>query len=459
MMSMKKRIAVLFAVLFLVSSMTGCGESGKVISEADDHVVTAAENESGTEDTAVASDTAADESEISTSSDKSGESLFGSDQGDTGNTDNLRMINTYFDESKYTEDKRELYFQCFGNHILCAFDAEKQYPRLAKALRELADDEEKFFRDEIRESDQDAIDFARDMRVDGTEAYYSHYASDVLKRADSRCVSIVRILNGYLGGAHPDYYYETYNISPRTGTKIKLSDVINDQEELNKILEQKLLADYPDVEFFGLSESLADYDMSINESGEDAEGNYIYAYDFTLDPDGIAFYFSPYGISAYAYGDQVVKILYDEEPSLFKEDYSMGGGYISYLTDRGNKYGTQSIAESISISKEDYDENGSFQRIEVEKAGSKVEIADLHFYGLTSFIASDEEHGCFVYLIVNTDNDEKQLFVVDLNKDEPELVEADVDISEICGDYIDADNGLYGSLLPTDVSEVIVSNK
>ncbi len=451
-MSMKKRTAILSAIILLVSSLAGCGESGTVISEADDHVVTATKNEGITED--ADSDTASNQNEagISTDNDRSGQRLFGDGQGDAEGSDALRMINTYFDESKYTEDKREIYFQCFGNHILCSFDAEKQYPRLAKTLRELADDEEKFFRNEIRDSDSDALDFAKDMRADGTEAYYSHYASDVLKRADSKCVSIVRIMNGYLGGAHPDYYYETYNISSKTGSKIKLSDVINSQEDLNKILEQKLLADYPDVEFFGLSESLADYDMSINESGEDAEGNYLYAYDFTLDPDGIAFYFSPYGISAYAYGDQVVKILYDEEPSLFKEDYSAGGGYISYLTDRENKYATQSIAESISISKDDYDENGSFKKIEVEKAGRTVEIGDLYFYGLTAYILSDEEYGDFVYLIASTDNDWRQLFVVDINKDKPELVDVSGNLSYTYNEYIDGNNGIYGSVLPTDAN-------
>ncbi len=125
---------------------------------------------------------------------------------------------------------------------------------------------------------------------------------------------LVRISNGYLGGAHPDFYYETWNIDPSTGKEILLSDVISSQEKLNEILEQKLLADYPDVEYFGLKDSLAEYDMSLKESEEKDDGDFLYAYEFTLDPDGISFYFSPYGVSAYAYGDQVVKILYDEDP-------------------------------------------------------------------------------------------------------------------------------------------------
>ena len=69
---------------------------------------------------------------------------------------------------------------------------------------------------------------------------------------------------------------------------------MTDQKKLNDVLEKKLTEDYPDVEFFDLKESLGEYDMSITE-GKDEDDGYHYAYDFTLDPDGVSFYFSPYG--------------------------------------------------------------------------------------------------------------------------------------------------------------------
>ncbi|MBR1524086.1 MAG: DUF3298 domain-containing protein [Lachnospiraceae bacterium] len=438
-MKMRIKIVLAFIITAGAAVFAGCGSSENMTVTQDDHQIMSAV--SGGDETAQSEEISEDKvSEDAIPDNETAETSSGAG--------NMELINTYFDESRYSEDTGNVYFRSFGNHILCTFDTEKAYPRLAGTLQKLADDEEKAFRDEIREYDRDALDFSRQMGDSETQAYYSHYADDVLKRADDKCVSFVRVLNGFLGGAHPDYYYETYNIYPRTGERIRLSDVVADQSKLNGILEEKLTSDYPDVEYFDLHENLSEYDMSALDSG-DQDGNYVYAYDFTLDPDGIAFYFSPYGISAYAYGDQVVKILYDEEPSLFKEDFAADGAYISYITDLDNKYAVDGKAEQVRVEKTDLDESGYFQTVSVSRGGETVSKGELYCYGLRSFIMHTDDGKDYIYINTSMDDDVTQLLVAGLN--------GKLTLSDGGGIYnlqyryyYDEGNGRYGDILPLD---------
>lgn len=430
---MKRKTALLIILSLLLVIPSGCGDKTEIVSEKIDRPVTSADEDEEKED----------KSKVGKASVEETSSV--SDNEDSGR---FRLVRTYFDQSKYTENGGYVYFQSFGNHILCSLETETAYPKLAKALRDLSEKEEKDFKSEIKEFDRDAFEYEESIRATGGVGYYYHYADDLLKRADEKCVSIVRVLNGYLGGAHPDFYYDTYNFDPSTGERIVLSDVIADKEKLNGILEQKLLEDYPEVEFFGLKDSLAEYDMTaLKNTEEETEENTV-AYDFSLDPDGISFYFSPYGISAYAYGDQVVKILYDEEPSLFIKDFSYKGPCISYLTDMDNKYGTGSTAEKIRVERDDYDENDYFQSINVVKGKQELKIDDLYYFSQTSFMADNVNDRKFVYILGNMDNDYKELFAVDMNGKSPEKVEFDSDISYTYSDYYDEASGIYGVVLP-----------
>ena len=208
------------------------------------------------------------------------------------------------------------------------------------------------------------------------------------------------------------------------------------------------------MEYFGLEDSLEEYSIDVSESGEQENGgDHVYAYDFTLDPDGIAFYFSPYGISAYAFGDQTVKILYDEEPGLFKQSYAVEGGYISYLHDSENKYSLGSIAESVCVERTDFDENGYYQGIDVIKGKSRVHIWDLYAYSFKAFIAraGEKDH---LYVMVNMDNDYKRLLAFDIDGSRPVQEETDQEIAYTYRDYYDEGSGLYGIMMPIDPEDM-----
>ena len=443
---MKKKAVSLLLSLLVLAAGTGCSSGGNApaVESAEESASSGSESET--------------EASEDDSQDTSDETLFGSNEEDAvseasdtsakSSDTRIRLAVTYFDQSRYTDKDRDLYFECSGDHILCTPDIKDAYPELTKALQDIADDEESYFADNLREYDSDALEYLKSTRSSGGEYHYMYYADDFLKRADDKCVSIVRIVNGYLGGAHPDYFYETFNIDTDTGDQIVLSDIISDQDRLNDILEQKLTADYPDVEYFGLKDSLAEYDMTITEDADDNDGDYKPAYLFTLDPDGISFYFSPYGISAYAYGDQVVKILYDEEPDLFKKDFSYDGPYVSYLTGLDNKYGIEDSVELIRVQKSDDDDNNYFQQIDIYKGDKELSLKDLYYFSLVSYIVHTDNGGDFVYVIANTDNDYKLFYAADLRGAAPSQITLDPDVNYCYGSYIDEKAGIYETLLP-----------
>lgn len=373
---------------------------------------------------------------------KSKDVLLGSGEGAP------ELISTYFDNSKYMDDGGSIYFQCFGNHILTTEASGQKYPRLSETLKAMADEEERTFKEEVVENDREALEFAKQMQGESGGAYYSRYAEDFVKRIDDKCLSILRITNGFLGGAHPDYTYETYNIDVSTGKLVCLSDVIADKEKLDGILIKKLKEEYSDVEFFGLEDSFADYRTDMILSGEDQEGNVVYAYDFTLDPDGISFYFSPYGISPYAFGDQVVKILYDEEPELFKGSYAVEGAYISYITELDNKCGINGKTEKVHIARDDYDESGSFGTLIVEKGEASYEIKETDCYNQTSFIVHTASGKDYLYSFVNMVDDMRELYVTELGGSTPVRVKPQEELYYNYRDYYDAENSIYGVYLP-----------
>ncbi len=435
---MKKKTVLLIISLLLFVSAAGCGHSKETNFPKSNFAASA---DTDTEEEV------SPKKKKSLSGDKAGEGSLSADTAGDG-SGSLRLVRTYFDLSRSTENDGFIYFQSFGNHIYCTLETETAHPKLAKVLRNIADEEEKDFKAEIKEYERDAFEYEESVRSSGGEGYYYHYSDDIVKRADNKCVSIVRVMNGYLGGAHPDFYYQTFNLDTSTGAEIPLSDVISDQGKLNEILERKLLEDYPDVEFFGLKDSLAEYNMSLTAQSDDEENEYIY--DFTLDPDGVSFYFSPYGISAYAYGDQVVKILYEEEPSLFKKDYAAGGAFVSHLTDMDNKYGFNGKAEKIKVERDDYDDNNYFGSINVYKGNNMLTVGDLYYYSQASFLAHTGNGKDFAYVFANMDNDYKQLFCIDLNGSAPVQTELDADMKYCFADYLDEASGIYGVILPMD---------
>lgn len=422
-MKMKKAV-VTYIVTVCIMVLAACGSS----SDTDQKDATQPVAESGNVAESGRQEAAAEEEKVDPKQQDHTGAVSEEATEPVADNDRINLMSAYFDYSRF-DDEYGRYFECHGSTIACTPETGAIYPGLDKTLKDLAGEEDKSFKREVDDNDGYALEFVKENAGYSIDAYYSRYANDYIKRADDKSVSILRVSGGFLGGAHPDYYYEAYNIDPATGELISLDDVIKDETGLEKLLWKKLYHDYPDVDFLDMDE--------------------LSELVFTLDPDGIAFYFSPYGVSPYAYGDQVVKILYDEEPGLFKTDYTVDGAYISYMTDYDNKYALDGdTVQNITVERDGFDGYYDFSDMSVYKDGRRLmNQKDIYYHDLSSFLVHTSGGRDYVYVITEMENDYKCFFVCGL--DEDNAGEAPLDDKPYGYDYYyNEEMDIYGSIYP-----------
>ena len=157
---------------------------------------------------------------------------------------------------------------------------------------------------------------ARQDAQDAPEYFYGPYEvyNDVyIKRSDSKVLSAQSTYYGYYGGTHGSIVYTTRNWDAQTGAVISLDAVFPDRNKLIEVLAGKMDEKYPGIMLFAESsrEALEEY-FEITDDSNVA---------WTLDYDGVTFYFSHYELAAYSEGVQRIKILYSEIPELFTQSY------------------------------------------------------------------------------------------------------------------------------------------
>lgn len=221
-----------------------------------------------------------------------------------------------FDMTEYDKDGEHKVFESYGNSYLLSDISARDYPALDAKLKKIDEDEKEFYRQAIDDSREDALEFAEEQRKYGEDYTFFRYSETQLMNADDKVVSMLRMEYGYLGGAHPDYYYETMNIYTKTGEDIPLSDILTDDVKLRSILKERLNKEYPDGNWFDLDSSLDTYVIDDKKTGDDK-----FAYIFTMNSRGIMFYFNPYDLNSYADGAQQIEISYTDLADIIKPGF------------------------------------------------------------------------------------------------------------------------------------------
>ncbi len=232
----------------------------------------------------------------------------------------IELESVDFDLSTYDEENKYMIFESHGNTFMLSDASAGEYPELDGRLTTIAEDEKSFYKQTIEDVGEDAAAFAAEQQKEGADYTYYRYSEMALKACDDKAVSLLRTEYGYLGGAHPDYYYETFNIDPKTGEDISLADVITDDDALRAVLIDKLNKEYPDGNFFDLEDSLSTYSID-----EKSANPLIVPYTFTIDPAGLSFYFGPYELNSYADGSQQIDIFYEDISDILKEGFIYTG--------------------------------------------------------------------------------------------------------------------------------------
>lgn len=179
-------------------------------------------------------------------------------------------------------------------------DTREAYPELAAALDRLRENSLSLEREAYAEREAALLE-----DINAGKAFYGEMRS-LVRRADAQAVSIVNAWSEYAGEVRGSYGYAAYNFDTATGKEIALESLLTDKGkiELNSRLGQELDTLYPDLK---PGDMIADYLLD--------------DYAFSLEPDGVTFWFNPNTVASYAYGLFTVKLCFDWDDDILNGAY------------------------------------------------------------------------------------------------------------------------------------------
>ena len=190
-------------------------------------------------------------------------------------------------------------------------DAEtrENYPELAAALDRFREDAYNTAREEYQAREEYLPEF---IEMGGNGGDYELYGatSSLIRRADAKAVSVVTVSSEYSGGTHVNYSYAAANFDAETGEEIALASLLTDEgaETLNERIGEKLDELYPD---FTPGQQVAEYGL------ED--------YAFSIEPDGVTFWFSPGEIADVGLGLLTAKLYFTRDEDILDDTYDSAG--------------------------------------------------------------------------------------------------------------------------------------
>ncbi|MCQ2558025.1 MAG: DUF3298 and DUF4163 domain-containing protein [Oscillospiraceae bacterium] len=200
-----------------------------------------------------------------------------------------------------------------GGVELAASEAA-EYPALAAALKEACEKQSAALREYY---DQ----LVADTSGMNEWSVYQVEETASVRRADTKVVSVLYSGSSYTGGAHGSAWYGGMSFYSDTGEKIQLEDLTPDVKALGSRVQKLLLEQYPDAYFYASAES------------EFAEEEQLAKIQFTVDLEGVTFYFGQYELAPYAEGMQIVTVpFYGNEDVLAEEFFPMAQHCVAQLT-------------------------------------------------------------------------------------------------------------------------------
>ena len=146
---------------------------------------------------------------------------------------------------------------------------------------------------------------------------YVYGSNGYARRIDSRVFSMLEEVYSYANGAHGNTYFNAYNYDLTTGNEIKLDDVVKDKTALFEAVKKNLWEKY-DTNIFYSEETLK---LALHDLIDGDMSDYLV---FTIEADGVSFWFNDTSISAFLDGCQVATIPFKGNESIFNEAYISG---------------------------------------------------------------------------------------------------------------------------------------
>lgn len=157
---------------------------------------------------------------------------------------------------------------------------------------------------------------ARDMRSEQQKygaTSFTPFESTLdiyFQRADSSLISYLGLGATYEGGAHGLYGVYGKTIDTASGRELALDDIVTDWTALGEAIKAQLRFSYPSASFMESGSTLMEEMVD-----ECIKGKRL---TWSINPQGVSFYFNPYHIGSYSEGIFTVNILHSEYPDLFR---------------------------------------------------------------------------------------------------------------------------------------------
>lgn len=250
-------------------------------------------------------------------------------------------------------------------------------------------------------------ELADDYNANGAQVLPLKGQSDLyVRRADEKVLSLLELSSSYEGGVHGMYGFSGYNFDSRTGEKLTLDSVFRNTEDLPGLIAGSLRKTYPEKSFFSPDETLAeDY----------AKGRYK-DWNWTLDPNGVTFYFAPYYLASYADGALEAFIPFRGNESIFtgafgEQTGAWAMGMPDYFTQNYMKSDGSWHTLSLMGTPDSYD---AYVGLTIEKDGVQTAVADLWYYEADFSLVHAADGASYLYAMYTAENDYTTICVYDL---------------------------------------------
>lgn len=208
-----------------------------------------------------------------------------------------------------------------GNYyeILLSEEDKEAYPRLSEVIDRENKSEDERLTESLSANEEDIFELRDNSGMDFNFEYDSFYYP---QRTDSHVFSYAVMDYTYLGGAHGVSAYRCYNIDPKTGKAIPLTDVVKNPDNLPAVVLEELKESPEYGDYYEDNESAEQtfYDSMQGLLEKDGE-----KLRWTLDYDKMYVYFNDYELGPYAMGAPRVSIPFSEHAELFSDSFIYSG--------------------------------------------------------------------------------------------------------------------------------------
>ena len=218
----------------------------------------------------------------------------------------IALQKQFYEHYDWEEDT--LLVQSEYSHVTLWQEDAVEYPQVAGVLAQSAEMIQGNMEDEF----ETLSAFMREIMTGSTDAAEPAVSAlDIqVRRADSVAISLLE--DSYSDYGRIEEFRGMHGVSydTQTGQELKLTDVIVDMEAIPPLVEQELKSHMRAGEFHAAT-AVADYFRNTPEDG----------ISWTLDYNGVTFYFGDGDLSEPGSGRQTATIAFAQHPDLFEEKY------------------------------------------------------------------------------------------------------------------------------------------